>query len=96
MSERDALLLGYPMDDDDLLAINSTHSKTHRRSGRRSSGNMSLQTLHAAQSSTDEDMADGGGLSHSNATSRSSSEYVSRLGHLVHLNCFETFLKLCR
>ena len=79
MSERDALLLEYPMEDDDLVLsapVTSYHtspSHTGRRGSRRSvRGNgMTMTSLHATQSSTDEDMIDAGGPSYSgSATSK--------------------------
>ena len=82
MSERDALLLEYPMEDDDLVLsapVTSYHtSPAHTGSGRRGSrksvrenNGMTMTSLHATQSSTDEDMIDAGGPSYSgSATSK--------------------------
>ena len=81
MSERDALLLEYPMEDDDLVSsapVTSYHtSPSHTGSGRRGlrksvrGNSMTMTSLHATQSSTDEDMIDAGGPSYSgSATSK--------------------------
>ena len=82
MSERDALLLEYPMEDDDLVLsapVTSYHtSPAHADSGRRGSrksvrenNGMTMTSLRATQSSTDEDMIDAGGPSYSgSATSK--------------------------
>ena len=80
MSERDALLLEYPMEDDDLVLsapVTSYHtspSRTGRRGSRKSvreNNGMTMTSLHATQSSTDEDMIDAGGPSYSgSATSK--------------------------
>lgn len=75
MSERDALLLDYPMDDDDLVAADPSanyNTSAHNSRGQRRANSMSLQTLHTTtQSSTDEDMiTDAGPYSSPSAASK--------------------------
>ena len=77
MSERDALLLEYPMEDDDLVtAAQTTYHTSPDRSTRRGSNykrrvgdSMTMTSLHATHSSTDEDLIDAGANYSSSATS---------------------------